>query len=149
VTVTSARKNTNVPHVGARLPLPGCLVLGALQGKLDADLHTSASLGTPSVQSVHGYYPFALEDGGRLAPMAVELIDCLAIWVEVCRFPGMGVANSRLLRFVGCIHMQHFFRRSTCVLFLTFWGMCGENSCNVVLLLFMVLWVPIFARGHC
>jgi hypothetical protein len=24
-----------------------------------------------------------------------------------------------------------------------FW-MCGENSCNVFLLLFMVLWVPIF-----
>jgi hypothetical protein len=22
-----------------------------------------------------------------------------------------------------------------------FWGMCGENSCNVLLLLFMVFWV--------
>jgi hypothetical protein len=27
-------------------------------------------------------------------------------------------------------------------LFGVFWGMCGENSCNVFLLLFMVLWVP-------
>jgi hypothetical protein len=26
-----------------------------------------------------------------------------------------------------------------------FWGMWGENSCNVFLLLFMVLWVHIFA----
>jgi hypothetical protein len=29
-------------------------------------------------------------------------------------------------------------------LFGVFWGMCGESSCNVFLLLFMVLWVPIF-----
>jgi hypothetical protein len=28
VTVTSARTNTNVPRVGARLPLPGSLALG-------------------------------------------------------------------------------------------------------------------------
>jgi hypothetical protein len=26
-----------------------------------------------------------------------------------------------------------------------FWGMCDENSCNVFLLLFMALWVPISA----
>jgi hypothetical protein len=26
-----------------------------------------------------------------------------------------------------------------------FWEMCGESSCNVFLLLFVVLWVPIFA----
>jgi hypothetical protein len=26
-----------------------------------------------------------------------------------------------------------------------FWGMCGESSCNVFLLLFMALWVPISA----
>ena len=29
VTVTSARMNTNVPRIGARLPLPGNLALGA------------------------------------------------------------------------------------------------------------------------
>jgi hypothetical protein len=51
--VTSARMNTNVLQIGARLPLPGNLALGAEQGKLDADLHTSALLGTVSVQSVH------------------------------------------------------------------------------------------------
>jgi hypothetical protein len=64
VTITSARTNTNVPHLGARLPLQGSLALGAQHGKLDADLRTSALLGTPLVQSVHDYYPFALEDGG-------------------------------------------------------------------------------------
>jgi hypothetical protein len=55
VTVTSPRTNTNVPRIGARLPLPGSLALGAQQGKLDADLSTSALLGTPSVRSVHDY----------------------------------------------------------------------------------------------
>jgi hypothetical protein len=30
-------------------------------------------------------------------------------------------------------------------LFGVFWRMCGESSCNVFLLLFMVLWVPISA----
>jgi hypothetical protein len=49
VTVTSARTNTNVPRMGARLPLPGSLALEAQHGKLDADLRTYALLGTPSV----------------------------------------------------------------------------------------------------
>jgi hypothetical protein len=57
VTVTSARTNNNIPRKGARLPLPGSLALGAQHGKLDADLRTSALLGTLSVQSVHDYYP--------------------------------------------------------------------------------------------
>jgi hypothetical protein len=62
VTVTNARTNTNnIRRIGARLPLPGSLVLGAKHGKLEADLRTSALLGAPSVQSVHDYYPFALE----------------------------------------------------------------------------------------
>jgi hypothetical protein len=50
---------------------------------MDVDLRTSFSLGTLSIQSVHDYYPFALEDGGRLAPMAVDLDDCLTILVAV------------------------------------------------------------------
>jgi hypothetical protein len=53
MTVTSARTNTNVPRICARLPFPGSLALGAQHGKLDADLRTSALLGTPSAQSVH------------------------------------------------------------------------------------------------
>jgi hypothetical protein len=49
VTAISARTNTNVPRLGARLPLPGSLALGGQHGKIDADLRTSALLGTPSV----------------------------------------------------------------------------------------------------
>jgi hypothetical protein len=82
VTVISARTNTNVPRIDARLPLLGILALGAEHGKTDADLRTSAVLGMPSVQSIHDYYPFAMEDGGWLAPIAVELIDRLNILVK-------------------------------------------------------------------
>jgi hypothetical protein len=94
VTVTSARTNTNDPRIDARLPLPGSLALGAQHGKLDADLRTSAWLGTPSVQSIHDYYPFAMEDGCRLAPMTAELVDRLGILVVVRRFLGMGAVMS-------------------------------------------------------
>jgi hypothetical protein len=75
VTDTSARTNTNIPRICAHLSLPGNLALGSHHGKLiDADLRTSALLGTPSVQLVHDYNPFAIEDGGRLAPMTTELV---------------------------------------------------------------------------
>jgi hypothetical protein len=49
VTVTSARTNSNVLAVGAPLPLQRSLAKEAHHSKLDADLRTSASLGTPSV----------------------------------------------------------------------------------------------------
>jgi hypothetical protein len=137
VTVTSARTNTNVPRVDTRLPLSGNLASGAHHNKLDADLRTSAVLGTPSVPSVHDYYPFALEDGGRLAPMANKLADRLVILVAVRRFHGMGAANSRSLRFDSYVPMSHF--ALLVFLFGVFGGMCGENSCNVFLLLFTVL----------
>jgi hypothetical protein len=112
------------------------------------DLHTYAWLDTPSVQAVHDYHPFALEDGGRL----VELVDRLAILVAVRRLHGIGVAYSRSLRYDNYVRMQHFVRRTTFP-FGVFWGMRGDNSCNVFLLLFMVLWVPISAtlcrRAQC
>jgi hypothetical protein len=117
VTVTNALTNTNVPRIGALLPLPGSLALGAQQGKLNAGLRTSALLGTPSVQSVHNYYPFDLEDGGRLAPMAAQLIDRLAILVAVSRLPGMGSRDSRPLRSDSYVRMQHFVRRTPYVPF--------------------------------
>jgi hypothetical protein len=53
VRVTSARTNSNVPVVGALLPLLGSLAMGAQQAKLDDDLRISFSLGTLSIQSVH------------------------------------------------------------------------------------------------
>jgi hypothetical protein len=46
--------------------------MAALHWKLNMAklMRTSAPLlGTPSVQSIHDYYPFAMEDGGKLAPM--------------------------------------------------------------------------------
>jgi hypothetical protein len=74
-------------------------------------LRTSALLGTPSFQSIHDYYPFAMEDGGRLAPMAIELVDRLAIFVAVRRFHGMGAADSRSLRYDSYVRMHRFVRR--------------------------------------
>jgi hypothetical protein len=80
VTVSSARTNTNVPRIGAHLSLHGSLTLGAQHGKLDADLRISALLCTPySVQSIHDYYPVAMEDGDRLAPTTAELVVRFAI----------------------------------------------------------------------
>jgi hypothetical protein len=122
VMATSARTNTNVPRIGARLPFPGNLALGAQHGKLDADLRTSAFLGTPSAHAVHDYYPLALEDGGRLAPMAAELVDRMANLVAIRRFHGMGAADSRSLRSYNYVRMQHLFvLRTTYVPFRRFW----------------------------
>jgi hypothetical protein len=73
---------------------------------------TFALLGPPSVQSIHDYFPFAMEDGGRLA---AELVVRLAIFVVVRRFPGMGDADSRPLRYGNYVRMQHFVRRITYV----------------------------------
>jgi hypothetical protein len=117
--------------------------LGAQQGKLDVDLHASALLDTPSVMLDHEYDPFALEDGGRLARMAVELVDRVAILVAIHRFLGIDL---RSLRFDNVVRMQHFVPSIYFFLFPfgDFGGMCGENFSNVVLLLFMILWVLIF-----
>jgi hypothetical protein len=122
VTVINARTNTNVLRIGARLALQGSLALGAQHCELYADLRTSALLGTPSVQSLHDYYLSAMGNGGRLAPMAAELVYCLAILVVVRRFPSMGAADSRSLRSDMYVRMQHFVRRSTSVPFRRFWG---------------------------
>jgi hypothetical protein len=63
-----------------------------------------------------------MEDGGRLAPMAAESVDRLAILLAVRRFHGMGVVDSRPLRSDSYIRMQHFVRRSTSVPFRRFLG---------------------------
>jgi hypothetical protein len=72
------------------------LVRGAQQGELDAHTCTSSSRGTPPIQPLHDYYPFALEDGGRQAPMVAELVDRLVILVDARRFPSLGAADSFL-----------------------------------------------------
>jgi hypothetical protein len=112
VTVASARKSNNVPRQ----------LVSHSQAALHWELsmanlmRTSALvllLGTPSVQSIHDYYPFAMEDGGRLAPMAAELIDRMVVLVAVRRFLGMGDADSRSLCSDCYVRMQHFVRRTT------------------------------------
>jgi hypothetical protein len=57
--------------------------VAAQQGKLDADLLSSSSLGTLSIEYDHDYYPFSLEDGGRLAPTVVLLVDRWVINIAV------------------------------------------------------------------
>jgi hypothetical protein len=54
--------------------------------------------------------------------MAVVLVDRLAILVVVRRFPGMGVVDSRSLRYHNYVRMQHFHRRIAFVLFRRFGG---------------------------
>jgi hypothetical protein len=77
--------------------------------------------------------------------MAAELVDRLATLVSVRRFHGMGAADSRSLRSDNHVRPRHFVRRTIFYPFGVFWGMCDVNSCNVSLLLFMALWVPISA----
>jgi hypothetical protein len=71
--------------------------------------------------------------------MAAELVDRLAILVAFRRFRGMGVADSRSLRFESYVRMHHFVRQTTYVPYRRFWGMFGESSCSVLFLLFMAL----------
>jgi hypothetical protein len=44
--------------MGAPLPLPSNLAMGAEQAKLDADLFTLFFLGVPFIHYVHAYDPF-------------------------------------------------------------------------------------------
>jgi hypothetical protein len=75
----------HVPRIGARLPLPGGLALGAQYGKLDADLRTSALLDMPSVQSVHATFRAALHGtlGSYLSDALregnVDVVACLRV----------------------------------------------------------------------
>jgi hypothetical protein len=73
--------------------------------------------------------------------MAVELVDRHAISVAVRRFLGMGVAGNRSLPSVMSVCIISFVELLL-FLFGVFWGVCGESSCNIFMLLFMVLWVP-------
>jgi hypothetical protein len=98
------------------------LAIRAQQAKLDAGLRISSSLGTPSIQYVHEYYPFALEVGGRLAPRGVNFVYRLAILADVRRFPSMGAAVSRCVRCESYARMKEFVRQSTYIPFHRFLG---------------------------
>jgi hypothetical protein len=73
-------------------------VLASNSSHANCHICTSALPGTPSVHSVHAYYHFALEDGGQLAHMAVELVDRWIILAAIRRFHGMGATDSHPLR---------------------------------------------------
>jgi hypothetical protein len=78
--------------------------------------------------------------------MAAELVDRMAILVAVRRFIRMGDADYRSLRsdsYVSVHHCNILFVKLLMFPFGVFGGVCGESSCNVFLLLFMVLCAPI------
>jgi hypothetical protein len=145
VAVTNARTDSTVPAVGAPFPLLGSLALGAQQGKLDAGIRTSPTLGTPSIQVVHYYYPFlALEDGNRLASLVAKLIDRLVILVVIRSFPCLGVAaDSRSFRSENHTRMKEFVRRSTYVPFSRFLGASRVHA-TIFLCFLMARLAPIF-----
>jgi hypothetical protein len=83
-----------------------------------------------------------MEDGGRLAPMAAELLIAWLFWwlfvaspawvlltLAPCALTVMSVCN------ISFVDLLMF-------LFGVFWGICDVHSCNVFLLLFMTLWIP-------
>jgi hypothetical protein len=85
-------------------------------------------------------YAFALEDGGRLAPMAAELVDrIMAILVAVRRFHGMDALDSRSLRYDIYVRMQQFARRTSSIPFRRFGGCARIIHATSS----MVLWAPI------
>jgi hypothetical protein len=60
LTVTSARTDSNVPVVGASLPLHDSLAMETKNLELDADFRISSSLRTPYIQYFHKTCPLAL-----------------------------------------------------------------------------------------
>jgi hypothetical protein len=52
-------------------------------------------------------------------------VDRLAVLVAVRRVLGMGVVDSRSLRYGNYVRMQHFVRRTTFVPFSAFLGGCA------------------------
>jgi hypothetical protein len=66
VTVASARTSSIAPAVGTPLPLPGRQAVEAPLVKRDIDLRIGYIFATPSAQTIHYYYPFALGGGGAV-----------------------------------------------------------------------------------
>jgi hypothetical protein len=103
ITAITARTNYNIHAVGPSNPLPKSLAAGTRNGKFDVDFCTSALrhlVGLRFSRSMTQSYPFALSDGGWLAPMAVKLAYRLATLEAIHRFHGMrmGDVDSRSLR---------------------------------------------------
>jgi hypothetical protein len=76
-----------------------------------------------------------------MAPMAAQMIDRMGIWWQ---FVASLACMMQTLAHCGVIAMsacQIPFVDILMFPFDVFWRMCGENSCNVFILLFIVLWV--------
>jgi hypothetical protein len=124
VTVTSARTNTSVPHVGARLPLPGSLALGAQHGKLDADLCTSALLGTPRF----------------IRPMTTT---------PSLRRMGAGLRLWRLSWMIGCIFWWQLVASLALVMqTLIHRGMTLMSACNISFVDLLLFLAAVFCGMH-
>eukprot|EP00873_Tetraselmis_striata_P026353 jgi/Tetstr1/446617/TSEL_034141.t1 len=65
---------------------PGIAATEAEHGKLAADRASSAP-----VQGVHRYYPFVVEDRGRLGKSALTVVCIFAVLLDVGNFPGASV----------------------------------------------------------
>ena len=91
VTAVSARTATAARATNWNQP--GAPSLAAQQEKYDKDRSSSLP-----VQSVHEYYPVAVEDGGRLAPHALRVIWLLAVLIAVVRSDEVPSSQARLLR---------------------------------------------------
>eukprot|EP00873_Tetraselmis_striata_P022564 jgi/Tetstr1/442828/TSEL_030911.t1 len=63
---------------------PGIAATEAEHGKLAADRASSSA----PVQGVHRYYPFVVEDRGRLGKSALTVVYILAVLLAVRNFPG-------------------------------------------------------------
>jgi hypothetical protein len=88
VTATSARTHTNTLRISVLVSHSRASFYWEVN--MANLMRTSAlPLYLASLQSVHDYYPFDVEDGGRLAP---ELVDRMDILVAVCRFLGTDAA---------------------------------------------------------
>eukprot|EP00873_Tetraselmis_striata_P034740 jgi/Tetstr1/455004/TSEL_041862.t1 len=66
-----------------RLYTPGIAATEAEHGKLASDRASSAP-----VQGVHRYYPFVVEDRGRLGKSALTVVYIFAVLLAVRNFPG-------------------------------------------------------------
>eukprot|EP00873_Tetraselmis_striata_P013791 jgi/Tetstr1/434055/TSEL_023199.t1 len=68
--------------------IPGIAATEAEHAKLAADRASSAP-----VQGVYRYYPFVVEDRGRLGKSAVTVVYIFAVLLAVRNFPGAGAQH--------------------------------------------------------
>jgi hypothetical protein len=71
----------------------------------------------------------------------------LVAWLFWRPFVVTLIADSRFLRSNIMSVCNISFVELFLLIFGAYWGMCGENACNVFMLLFVVLWVPIYLRN--